>query len=200
VRPALTRLWSLLAATALAFVGAVVVIQPAYACSCRSLTTREALGAADAVFTGTVTKIDRKSAGDQSWSDYRFAVTRVFKGTVYVDQVISSERDSAACGLGAEVGSQWVVFAQQTVKGTGMDAVARLSTSLCSGNIAAADAPRVLGAGREPQPGASDREERASGTDDMLNSGILWLGVGLLVAGAALATWIGLAWRPRPAE
>ena len=49
-------------------------------------------------------------------------MSRVYKGTVYADQVITTPADSAGCGLTPEVGSTWVIFASGVIQGEGKSA------------------------------------------------------------------------------
>ena len=48
----------------------------------------------------------------------------------------------------------------------------------------------MFGAGTEPQPGASDREERATGTDAQLTRGLVIAGIG----GLGLLALIASVW------
>ena len=139
------RVVALAAALALSVLSAVLFAPPAFACSCATTTTTQAARQADAVFLGTVTALDNKGRGDEARTDIRFEVDAVYKGTVYRDQVVASARDSAACGLVPGVGSTWVIFAVAGIEGRGDDAVARLITSTCSGNLPTGNAPALLG-------------------------------------------------------
>ena len=114
---------------------------------------------ADAVFRGTVISKEVVGRNARARTDIRFSVDRVYKGTVYREQVVASTRDSDACGLDPEVGSTWVIFAIQGIEGEGDRAVNRLITTLCSGNLPSGLAPPVLRTPRPPLAGASDREE-----------------------------------------
>lgn len=196
MRRVAARATGLLAAFVLALLGGWVTSTPAAACDCAGISSARALRQADAVFRGTVTATDDVGRGKDARSDVRFRVDTVWKGTVFADQVVATPQDAAGCGLEPRVGATWVVFALDGIEGRGDDAVARLVTTLCSGNVASGPAPAVLGAGGEPRPGSSDRDERATRTDRSLTR---WLGVAgvtgavvLLVAGAGLA----VVWRP----
>ena len=191
-----SRLAALLAVLLLAVLHAWATPQPASACDCLDLSTPRALRQADAVFRGTVTDTEEVGRRGDARIDVRFRVDAVYKGSVFRDQVVATPRNPVACGLGPEVGSTWVIFARQGVEGSGDDAVARLVTTLCSGNLASASAPALLGDGRPPTEGSSDREERAYRTDRTLTR---WLGIvaavgtgGLVLAALGLA----LLWRP----
>jgi hypothetical protein len=188
----------LLGALVLATLGAWSNPTPAFACDCARISMSRALEQADAVFRGTVVSLDAVGHGDDARTDIRFRVDTVFKGTAYAEQVVATSRADRGCGLPVAVDSTWVVFALEGIEGTGDDAVNRLITSSCSGNIASADAPAVLGRPRPPLPGRSDREEQATSTDRALSSGLRVVGVvGLtlvVLAGAGLA----VLWRTRP--
>ncbi len=166
------------------------------ACDCRGRAATQALREADTVFVGTVTGSRRVGRGDDARTDVRFRVDAVYKGAAFADQVVATPPDADGCGLEAEVGSSWVVFAVDGVEGSGDDAVSRLVTSRCRGSVTGAPPP-VLGPGQPPTAGRSDREEAATNTDRALTrflttAGLVGLGL-VVVAGAGLA----LLWRPR---
>ncbi len=174
----------------------VVTPSPAYACECARRSTARALLDADAVFRGTVTDRDRVKDGKDVRVDLRFRVDAVYKGTAYADQVVASPADSAACGLNPEMGSTWVVFASETIEGSGNRAVNRLVSSLCSGNLRTDQPPAVLGLPQTPRPGSSDRDERASNVDTTLTRVLVVGGIGAGVLAAGVAVALGLLWRP----
>lgn len=184
-------------AIALVGLGALVDPRPAWACSCAPTSTARALTRADAVFRGTVLATRDVGRGRDARTDIRFSVDRVYKGYVYAEQVVASAPDSAACGLVPDPGSTWVIFATESVAGSGKRTVQRLLTTQCSGNLPGAAAPTVLGPGRGPRSGASDTEERALGADANVTRvlGIAGLGVAALVVLAVVGT--GLLWRSR---
>jgi hypothetical protein len=128
--------------------------------------------------------------------DIRFTVDRVYKGTVYREQVVASSRDSGACGLDPEIGSTWVIFAIEGIEGDGDRAVSRLITTLCSGNLPTGIAPPALRNPRRPLDGASDREERSTNTDRILTRGLKVAGIGALVVATLAVLGIGVLWRP----
>lgn len=191
------RLLLAVAATALVAFLAVARPAPASACSCVGITTREAAERADAVFLGTVTSAEEGRVGGERATTLRFEVSRVYKGTVYADQVVVTPADSAGCGLTPDVGTRWVIFANDAIHGDGSGARLRLTTTLCDGNLNADRPPRDLGRATAPLPGPSDRTERAEDTDDRLTRSLVVGGVG--VVGLAALIGIGLAylWRPQ---
>jgi hypothetical protein len=188
--------------TALLLAGGLSVIRPerAYACSCVGISTRRALEESDAAFMGTVLRKTDIGHGTDARTDIRFQVGAVYKGTVYFDQVIASPRDSASCGLDPEVGSTWVIFAQIGIVGTRNDAVSRLITGLCHGNIPSGTAPTILGPPRLPLYGASDQEERSIKADKTLTRGLAIGGIAVLFFGALAAIGLGVLWRPGRTE
>jgi hypothetical protein len=191
------RALTLLAALVLTTLGAWSDPLPAFACDCARISTARALRQADTVFHGTVVSTDDVGRGKEARTDLRFRVDAVYKGTAYAEQVVATTRVEPSCGLAAEVDSTWVVFALEGIEGTGDEAVSRLITSTCSGNLASAGAPALLGRSRPPLPGQSDREERSTNVDRSLTSGLKAAGVvGLLlvVLGGAGLAWV---WRPR---
>ncbi len=192
----MTRVSLVLAALLFAALGVVVSPAPAYACSCRGTSTSRAVRDADAVFRGRVTAKESAGKRDEQRMDLRFEVDAVYKGTVYRDQVVASPKDSAGCGLNPESGTTWIIFAVEGVEGAGDDAVSRLVTTLCSGNLPTASAPAVLGEPRGPLDGASDRDEKSTQVDRRLTRGLAIGGIGLLFVGALSVMALAVLWRP----
>lgn len=190
------RALALAIAIALGVLTAVLTPERAFACSCVGISTKRALDEADAAFRGTVLSKDAVGRGADARTDIRFRVDAVYKGTVHREQVVASEKDSAACGLDPDVGTTWVIFAQSGVRGSGNDSVIRLITGLCSGNIPSGNAPVILGRGERPLDGASDREERSINADKTLTRGLAVGGIVLLFLGSLAAIGIGVLWRP----
>jgi hypothetical protein len=189
-------------AAALLLAGGLTVIGPerAYACSCAGISTRRALEESDAAFRGTVLDKTEVGRAADARTDIRFQVDAVYKGTVFREQVVASAQDSASCGLNPAVGSTWVIFAQTGVEGSGNDAVTRLITGLCHGNIPSGSAPAILGRPREPLDGASDREERSISADKAVTRGLAIGGIAVLFLGAIAAIGLGVLWRPGRTE
>ncbi|HZA72484.1 MAG TPA: hypothetical protein VE476_06170 [Propionibacteriaceae bacterium] len=190
------RLLALVAAVVLGLLGAASNPQPAFACECSPITPTRAARQADAVFRGTVTALRKVDRGDGARTDIRFAVDAVYKGSVYAEQVVATPRESTECGLTPQLGTTWVIFSIQGVEGSGDDAVARLITDNCRGNLPTANAPRVLGTPRVPMAGASDREERATGADRTITRGLAIGGIALLTVGAIAVAGLAVLWRP----
>lgn len=186
---------ALLAALVLGCAGVVLRSESAAACSCRGITTATALRQADTAFLGTVTALDAVDRPKPGRTDIRFEVTRVYKGTAYRSQLVASDRDGAGCGLSPQVGSTWVIFAVLGVEGEGDDTLTRLRSGLCSGNIPGASAPPVLGPGRAPLAGASDREESALRTDAAIDRWLGVAGIGVMGLVGLAGTGLALAWR-----
>jgi hypothetical protein len=189
----------LLALVAMGLIAFSVVVDPtsAAACSCLGVSTRRAAEQAEAVFLGTVTEVEESRVGGERAAELRFDVSRVYKGTVYSDQVIITPADSAGCGLTPDVGSSWVIFANGVIHGEGKSAKLRLTTTLCSGNLSASSAPRVLGRASQPLPGASDRTERSETTDARLTRALVIGGIGVLGLGALIGIGLAYLWRPK---
>jgi hypothetical protein len=129
--------------------------------------------------------------------ELRFAVSRVFKGRVFADQVVTTAVDSAGCGIEAAVGSEWVVFAVQIVESSGDRVITHLQTSLCSGNLPGVNSPPLLGGGQFPRPGASDTEEKSISTDVRVDRGLKIAGIVTLALVVAAGVGLALLWRPR---
>jgi hypothetical protein len=187
-----------LAAALMLGVLAVVIAPPtkAYACDCAGISTSRALRQSSAVFRGTVVDKESVGRGDDARTDIRFQVDAVYKGTVFREQVVASPRDSEACGLDPRAGSTWVIFATDGIEGSGDDAVQRLITNLCSGNVPSGNVPSILGRGRPPLDGASDREEQSISTDQALSRGLAIGGIALLSIVALAGIGLAVLWRP----
>lgn len=196
-RVTLPRVLAILLALGLFGVPGLVHPTRAYACSCKGVSTTQALRNADAVFHGRVTDKSARGRSSAQRADLRFSVDAVYKGTVFRDQVVSSAQSSASCGLDPEIGTSWVIFAMEDIEGTGDNTVMRLATTSCSGDLPTANAPAVLGRPTAPLQGASDRAERSTRADRRLSRGLLIAGIGLvglvLVSGAGL----GVMWKHR---
>jgi hypothetical protein len=196
VRRRSPRWLALVAAGLLGLLGALVDPKAAYACECSPITPARAVQQADAIFRGTVTALRDVDRGEDARTDIRFDVDAVYKGSVYRDQVVASPQDATACGLTPKVGSTWVVFAIEGIQGSGDDAVLRLVTDSCRGNLPGASPPALPGRPYDPLPGASDREERATGADRVLTRGLAIGGYGLLFLGAIAVAGLAVLWRP----
>lgn len=190
------RLLALVASVLLGSYFALIDTTQAFACSCAGISTNRALREADAVFHGTVIGKDIIGRGDAARTEIRFAVDRVYKGTVYSEQIVASDHDADACGLDPELGSTWVIFAVEGIEGEGDRAVNRLITTLCSGNLPSGIAPVVLGNPTRPLSGASDREEKSTNTDRIVTRGLAYAGIGALCIGAIAVIGLGVLWRP----
>jgi hypothetical protein len=187
-----------LAAASVLTVLAVVLAPPtrAYACDCAGISIARALRQSTAVFRGTVVDKESVGRGKDARTDIRFQVDSVYKGTVYREQVVASPKDSAACGLDPRVGTTWVIFATDGIEGTGDDAVSRLITTLCNGNVPSATAPSILGQGRRPLDGASDQEEQSIKADQAVSRGLAIGGIALLCVVALAGIGLAVLWRP----
>lgn len=138
----------LLVAVLLALATAWVVPAPAYACSCEARTGAEYAARADVVFTGFIARnqVDRKA----QLRTVTFRVQRVFKGSAFVNQVVTMYWDQNSCGIEFYgVNPPYVVFAQQEQAGLTADA--------CGGTVFGS-VPAGLGPGRPalPDPPASE--------------------------------------------
>ena len=116
----------------------------------------------------------------------RFDVSRVYKGTVYADQVIVTP--ARLRGLRPEPRGRlaWVIFANGTIHGDGKAAKLPADHHAVPRQPVHLRTAAGARAGREPPlPGASDRNERAETTDARLTRGLVIAGIGVLGLGAA---------------
>lgn len=187
------RLRTLLVTVALA-AATLIAPQVCHACSCIVLTTAEKVDLAPAIFIGTVLdRRDSNEGGDVASDDaiaHTVQVSTVHKGEVTAQTQVFTARDSAACGVNLEVGTEYVFFLDQGSTG---------SVSLCGGTAerpAFSDADlAALGEGSAPIPsasGATADESSAAGTDG--NPALRWGMGGVGLTALAMMTVI---WWPR---
>lgn len=166
----------------------VLTTSPSFACSCVQASPAEHVDAADVVVLGTV--VDRQgpplrpvmSSGDPA--TYTVEVERVFKGVVRPTVHVLSADSGASCGLEAEEGRRYMVFADRT-RG-------ELWAGLCGGTATAdpqlvAEVEEAAGPPRDPDPRAEPTVRptagaglavplaAASGLGLVLLGGVLWL-------------------------
>jgi len=189
------RISSLVAALVLGCSLALLDPRPAFACSCTAVSTQQAYDQADDVFLGTVTELQVTGSRGRLGEEIRFRVSRVYKGEVFAEQVVTSTRDANDCALSPQVGTTWLIFATATAAAPG-EAVERLTTTRCSGNLPSAYVPRLFGTGQPPRPGASDTEEKAVRTDARLTRVLGYTGVGVAVVALLAAGGLSWLWRP----
>jgi hypothetical protein len=129
-------------------------------------------------------------------TEMRFEVSRVYKGSAYREQVVASPLGSDGCGIHLDVNSDWVIFAQEQIEGSGKQTVFRLVSELCSGNVPGSAPPIILGTGRPPLDGASDREEKAVNADAVFTRVLLVGGIAIGVLTVAALVGLAILWRP----
>ena len=189
----------LLALAAVGLIAFTVVVNPtpAAACSCLGISTRRAAEQAEAVFVGTVTKAEESRIGGERATQLRFDVSRVYKGTVYADQVITTAADSAGCGLTPEVGSTWVIFASGVIQGEGNGGQLRLHHHAVRRQPVGLVAPAGAGPGDPAPAGAVGPDRAGRPTDARLTRGLVIGGVGVLGLGALIGIGLAYLWRPK---
>lgn len=93
---------------------AVWRVPAAAACSCVvPPAPREALEQADAVFVGTVLKIDVVPGAHGEEHHVRFAIDHHLKGPKSLELVVHTASNSAACGYYFRPGRQYIVYAHK---------------------------------------------------------------------------------------
>lgn len=131
---------------------------PAAACSCAAASDRELFESSHAVFTGTVSGYEmlgdpNDGGGPVVWT---FAVDRVFKGEVAVQQAVGSIADGAACGLEVRRKHEtFLVFASEPRPSDTGPEGPRLGSGLCHGSrhIDFEPVPAGFGEGEPPAQG-----------------------------------------------
>ena len=190
------RLLLALVAVGLIAFTSVVNPTPAAACSCLGISTRRAAEQAEAVFLGTVTKVEESRIGGERAAELASTSAGSTRAPSTADQVITTPADSAGCGLTPDVGSTWVIFASGVIQGEGKSAKLRLTTTLCSGNLSGDTSPPRAWAGRPsrcrgPRTGWNAPET----TDARLTRGLVIGGVGVLGLGALIGIGLAYLWR-----
>jgi hypothetical protein len=162
---------------------------PAFACKCQAADVEQQTSRADAVFVAEVDGV----TDDGRKFEYALTATHAYKGTVAREVSISTNKETAACGLGElENGTDYVFL----VSG----AAAPYTATSCGGSGPASDkrVESVLGAGSgipEPAPPAPTMtrvEESAPASVSRLaapGGALLLVGfLGLLVVGRMART------------
>jgi len=146
----------------------------AFACNCvPPRPPAAAIKSADVVFSGTVTDI---SVSGSFGKKVTFDVAKTWKGINSPTISVTTQANSAACGVGYEVGTLWLVYAYGK---------RNLSTNLCSRTTRlqyAGEDLKVLGIGKNALPAPPLSNQRQS-------TGA-WIALGLLAGGIALWTLI----------
>ena len=124
----MTRFWQL-SLLLLTCIGVNFISPPcAYACSCAPPPSPQvARDKATAVFVGKVLAMQAATGEIVSSGDpeqITFQVTRVWKGPVYTQLVVTTARESATCGFPFELNEEYLVYTTGSEKA--------LETSLCS--------------------------------------------------------------------
>jgi hypothetical protein len=132
----------------------VVVAGPAHArpCNCQRPPVTQAVGAADGVFSGTVTMASGPTtSGKRQMMSYDVKVDRVYKGGISSPRVtVKSDASESACGLtGMTADNRYLFFVRA--------ADANLLANSCGGTAPATSARTqkivaLLGAGTTPIP------------------------------------------------
>ena len=176
---------TLLAALATVLVGA----PPALACSCVGFDDAAAFERADVVFTGSAIerRVRHPVTNSLDPATYVFVVESVHKGTAQALQEVVTAVSGASCGLEAQVGPRYVVFAERD---GGV-----LRAGLCGGTRLA-EPPLALG-GTAPPRGADPVSAPEGGWQLDVGDGPLVIrdddGVPLAAAAAAVILLVGTA-------
>jgi hypothetical protein len=130
---------------------------PARACSCLQMPPRQVFEESDAVFEGRVLEIVPNDNGITA----RLEVVQSWKGVEIERVEVRTAGDSAACGIAFEVGTSWLVYAD--------DENGVLSTGLCSRTARIEEAEEdlaALGAGVVPVEVDEDDEVEEPETNE----------------------------------
>lgn len=191
------RLLSALAVVALVALGAVVSPTAANACSCARSSLTDSLDRADVAFAGVLSDSETHSRPSPGHIELTFTVNRVYKGSAYTEQIVTTPPGDGACGLDPELGTALVVFGSHSTQVDGSRSTSEVYTTICYGNLATATPPSVLGPGYAPLAGSSLQVDRAVRVDDTLTRGLKIAGIS--VAGLVILSSLGLVflWRRR---
>jgi hypothetical protein len=143
--------------------GLVLAVSSVLACSCMPTPPpKEALGKADAVFSGTVTEISPLSREETiNGKKYRLPIKRVtfriietWKGTNATTQVVYTGKGSGDCGYRFLPGSNYLVYANEITLSLPKESEFKaLGTGICSRTCPESEASedlKVLGKGQKP--------------------------------------------------
>lgn len=108
----------------------VALASAGWACSCAPPeNVAQAIEDAAVVFAGRITKVESVGQGFQQKKRATFAVESAWKGPDVRQEVqILTNRHSASCGLGFQVGQAWVIYAYQRPDSVG----GGLGSNLCT--------------------------------------------------------------------
>lgn len=181
---------------------------PASACSCVGFSPREAMAAADVVFEGRVVSVDAQRSHGMRYFEVRFDVARVYQGTAYQEQVLTTADSSASCGLSLVEGQSWLIYARYGSVDTPPDVpgaeLSTLITGLCSGSTPSdgvtPEQTESLASPVPPVAGASDTVQKAQTIDTAVDRTIMAVGIGVVAVIALAALGLFLLWRPRSSE
>jgi hypothetical protein len=100
-----------LSVAAIVGLGALAFAGSAQACSCAPPAPRQALRQSDAALVGTLVKVVPR---DPLWADYRYRVTRVYRGGAAIGRgdtiSVRSARRAAACALPRRLDRRYGLF------------------------------------------------------------------------------------------
>lgn len=176
--------------------------RPAGACSCEVPTDQQALGRADAAFTGALVDVVAPTEALVSSADperFVFEVDEVFKGPVTARQTVVTPRGGESCGLEISGPGPHLVFAFEDSGLTSGAEEGELYSHLCSGTRLLADAavPDSF-MGSPPAPGGrtppGSATESASTRPD---GGATTPWVPLAIGAGALLLVVAAVWRRR---
>jgi hypothetical protein len=184
--------WLLSILAVVGLTGALPLFTPgvASACSCAYAPDGphivEQVSHAASVFTGTATS---KRAEDQT-EFYEFKVREVFEGDVGASTVVSSSVQSAACGRGFEIGTEYLVFTSTYETNGAPWSVNSCSATTNSNNDRTREAAMTV----YGSPQAPDPQTDPVGVDDI--GAPAWWGFALGgVAVLVMAALVRLRWR-----
>lgn len=115
-----------------------LVSAEALACSCGfpgedRAAAQAAFDEADVVFRGTVTHVSRFTEGHSDYRRITYEVAQAWKGLARTRIEIATAYDGATCGIYAEVGYEYLIFANAPGEGE-VSSVPYLA-QLCNGSI-----------------------------------------------------------------
>lgn len=191
------RLLSALAVVTLVALGAVVAPTAANACSCARTSLTDSLDRADVAFAGVLSTSESHPRPSPGRIELTFAVSRVYKGSAYAEQVVTTPPGDGACGLDPEIGTELVVFGTLTTRTDGSRSTSEVYTTICYGNLTTSTPPSALGDGNAPLAGSSDQVDRAVRVDDALTRGLKIAGISLASLTALSMLGLVVLWRRR---
>lgn len=173
---------------------ALLVPQQCLACSCIMQTFSEAADSAEVIFVGTAAATSGSQTEFGAGVDVDFTVSEIYRGEAPADTVVRTPDNSAACGFAFEVGSTYLVMAQQSgeVLETNLCTGTSLADSVSTADLDSLGEPTVIAAGSNND--SADVVASPAATAKDTNPALRWRMGAVGLTGLAM---MAVIWWPR---